>query len=182
VVRADEEQIGHVEAHGGRVILMASRALCRIFAIRKLSRPMTDRLSNLAGTLAHDVVGQDGVTASGRQHQLSRIGPSLGVTVTRGRPGPHTNRTYDVSTSPSHEVVHEPLRSRRDARTSRDPTGPTTATPFAIEGETSEGPAVLSLSPAAVAVLAEELQGYLKTHWFKDMRSAVAPIRSKPNL
>ena len=30
VVRAYEEQIGHVEAHGGRVILMASRALCRI--------------------------------------------------------------------------------------------------------------------------------------------------------
>jgi hypothetical protein len=117
VVRAYEEQIGHVEAHGGRVILIASRALCRIFAIRKLppllhirSRPMTDRLSNLAGTLAHDVAGEDGVTVSGRQHQLSRIGPSLRVTVTRGRPGPHTNRTHDVSTSPSHEVVHERLR------------------------------------------------------------------------
>jgi len=30
VIRAYEEQIGHIEAHGGRVILMASRALCRI--------------------------------------------------------------------------------------------------------------------------------------------------------
>ncbi len=30
VVRAYEEQISYVEAHGGRVILMASRALCRI--------------------------------------------------------------------------------------------------------------------------------------------------------
>lgn len=30
VIRAYEEQIGHVEAHGGRVILMASRALCCI--------------------------------------------------------------------------------------------------------------------------------------------------------
>jgi hypothetical protein len=30
VVRAYEEQIGHVEAEGGRVILMASRALCRL--------------------------------------------------------------------------------------------------------------------------------------------------------
>ena len=30
VVRAYEEQIGHVEKHGGKVILMASRALCRV--------------------------------------------------------------------------------------------------------------------------------------------------------
>jgi hypothetical protein len=30
VVRAYEEQIGHVEKHGGKVILMASRALCRL--------------------------------------------------------------------------------------------------------------------------------------------------------
>jgi hypothetical protein len=30
VVRAYEEQIGHVEKHGGNVILMASRALCRV--------------------------------------------------------------------------------------------------------------------------------------------------------
>lgn len=30
VVRAYEEQIGHVEAEGGRIILMASRALCRV--------------------------------------------------------------------------------------------------------------------------------------------------------
>jgi hypothetical protein len=30
VIRAYEEQIGHVEKHGGTVILMASRALCRV--------------------------------------------------------------------------------------------------------------------------------------------------------
>lgn len=30
VIRAYEEQIGHVEKHGGRIILMASRALCRV--------------------------------------------------------------------------------------------------------------------------------------------------------
>lgn len=30
VVHAYEEQIGHIERHGGRVILMASRALCRV--------------------------------------------------------------------------------------------------------------------------------------------------------
>ena len=30
VVRAYEEQLAHVEAHGGRAILMASRALCRL--------------------------------------------------------------------------------------------------------------------------------------------------------
>jgi len=30
VVRAYEEQMEHVEAHGGRIILMASRALCRL--------------------------------------------------------------------------------------------------------------------------------------------------------
>lgn len=30
VIRAYEEQMEHVEAHGGRIILMASRALCRI--------------------------------------------------------------------------------------------------------------------------------------------------------
>lgn len=30
VIRAYEEQIGHVEAEGGRIILMASRALCRV--------------------------------------------------------------------------------------------------------------------------------------------------------
>jgi hypothetical protein len=30
VVRAYEEQIGHVEKHGGKMILMASRALCRV--------------------------------------------------------------------------------------------------------------------------------------------------------
>lgn len=30
VIRAYEEQIGHVEKHGGKVILMASRALCRV--------------------------------------------------------------------------------------------------------------------------------------------------------
>jgi hypothetical protein len=41
---------------------------------------------------------------------LSRIGPSLHVTVTRGCPGPHTNRTYDVSTGLWHEVVCEDLR------------------------------------------------------------------------
>jgi hypothetical protein len=32
------------------------------------------------------------------------------VTVTRECPGPHTDRAYDVSTSLSHEVVHERLR------------------------------------------------------------------------
>jgi hypothetical protein len=30
VIRAYEEQMAHVEAHGGRIILMASRALCRL--------------------------------------------------------------------------------------------------------------------------------------------------------
>ncbi|WP_293868283.1 dihydrodipicolinate synthase family protein [uncultured Alsobacter sp.] len=30
VIRAYEEQMEHVEAHGGRIILMASRALCRV--------------------------------------------------------------------------------------------------------------------------------------------------------
>lgn len=30
VIRAYEEQIGHVEKHGGKVILMASRALCQV--------------------------------------------------------------------------------------------------------------------------------------------------------
>ena len=30
VIRAYEEQMAHVEAHGGRLILMASRALCRV--------------------------------------------------------------------------------------------------------------------------------------------------------
>lgn len=30
VIRAYEEQIGHVEQHGGKIILMASRALCRV--------------------------------------------------------------------------------------------------------------------------------------------------------
>lgn len=30
VIRAYEEQIGHIEKHGGRIILMASRALCRV--------------------------------------------------------------------------------------------------------------------------------------------------------
>lgn len=30
VIRAYEEQIGHVEKHGGKIILMASRALCRV--------------------------------------------------------------------------------------------------------------------------------------------------------
>lgn len=30
VIRAYEEQCGHVEKHGGRIILMASRALCRV--------------------------------------------------------------------------------------------------------------------------------------------------------
>jgi hypothetical protein len=33
-----------------------------------------------------------------------------------------------------------------------------------IEVETPEGPAILSLSPTAAAVLAEELQEYLKIH------------------
>ena len=55
-------------------------------------------------------VGEAGVTVSGLQHPLLRIGPSRRVTVTRGCPGPHTNRTYDVSTSLSHEVVYERLR------------------------------------------------------------------------
>jgi hypothetical protein len=32
VIRAYEEQIAHVERHGGRIILMASRALCRVAA------------------------------------------------------------------------------------------------------------------------------------------------------
>ena len=35
--------------------------------------------------------------------------------------------------------------------------GPTSTTPLRIEVETFEGPAVLSLSPDAAAVLAEEL-------------------------
>jgi len=30
VIRAYEEQIGHIEEHGGKIILMASRALCRV--------------------------------------------------------------------------------------------------------------------------------------------------------
>ncbi len=34
VIRAYEEQMEHVEAHGGRIILMASRALCRLAAGR----------------------------------------------------------------------------------------------------------------------------------------------------
>ena len=68
-------------------------------------------------TLAHDVVSEGGVTVSGRQHPLSRIGPSLRVTVTRGCPGPHTNRTYDVSTSLSHEAVYD--RQRLETRVYR---------------------------------------------------------------
>jgi hypothetical protein len=54
--------------------------------------------------------------------------------------------------------------TRAGPLTSRGPTGPTTTTPFVIEVETPEGHAILSLSPTAVAVLAEELQAYLKAH------------------
>jgi hypothetical protein len=77
---------------------------------REILRMTTNCGASADSTLAHDVVGKDGVTVSGRQHPLSRIGPSLRVTVTRGCPGPRTNRTYDVSTSLSHEVVYERLK------------------------------------------------------------------------
>ena len=47
----------------------------------------TNRGAPADSTLAHDVVSEDGVTVSGRQHPLLRIGPSR-VTVTRGCPVP----------------------------------------------------------------------------------------------
>jgi hypothetical protein len=77
---------------------------------REILRMATNCGAPADSTLAHDVVGEDGVIVSGRQHPLSRTGPSLRVTVTWGCPGPHTNPTYDVSTSLSHEVVYERLR------------------------------------------------------------------------
>jgi hypothetical protein len=48
--------------------------------------------------------------------------------------------------------------------TSRGPKAPDTTTPFVIEVETHDGPAVLQIGPQAVAVLAEELAGYMKLH------------------
>jgi hypothetical protein len=48
--------------------------------------------------------------------------------------------------------------------TSRGPKAPDTTTPFVIEVETHEGPAVLQIGPQASAVLAKELAGYLKLH------------------
>jgi hypothetical protein len=65
------------------------------------------------------------------------------------------------------EIPHAGIADYRDHDAMRGPLAarrvPTTAMPFVIEVETSQGPAILSLSSAAVAVLAEELQGYLKT-------------------
>jgi hypothetical protein len=54
--------------------------------------------------------------------------------------------------------------TRAGRLTSRGPKGPTTTTPLVIEVETLEGPAILSLSPDAVAVLAVELERWLKEH------------------
>jgi hypothetical protein len=54
--------------------------------------------------------------------------------------------------------------TRAGPLTSRGPTGPTTTMHLVIEVETPEGPAVLSLSPDAVAVLAEELARWLQVH------------------
>jgi hypothetical protein len=48
--------------------------------------------------------------------------------------------------------------------TSRGPMAPDTTTPFVIEVESHEGPAVLQIVPQAAAVLAEELAGYLKLY------------------
>jgi hypothetical protein len=53
---------------------------------------------------------------------------------------------------------------RAEALTSRGPEAPDTTTPFVINVETHEGPAVLQIGPLASAVLAEELAGYLKLH------------------
>jgi hypothetical protein len=53
---------------------------------------------------------------------------------------------------------------RAGAPTSRGPEAPDTTTPFVINVETHEGPAVLQIVPLASAVLAEELAGYLKLH------------------
>jgi hypothetical protein len=47
---------------------------------------------------------------------------------------------------------------------SRGPKAPDTTTPFVIEVETPEGPAVLQIGPQAAAVLAEEIATYLKLH------------------
>jgi hypothetical protein len=41
--------------------------------------------------------------------------------------------------------------------TSREPKAPDTTTPFVIDVETHDGPAVLQIGPQAAAVLAEEL-------------------------
>jgi hypothetical protein len=53
---------------------------------------------------------------------------------------------------------------RAEAPTSRQPVAPNTTTPFVINVETPEGPAVLQIGPLASAVLAQELAGYLKLH------------------
>jgi len=48
--------------------------------------------------------------------------------------------------------------------TSRGPKAADTTTPFVIDVETHEGPAVLQVGPQAATVLAEELAGYVKLH------------------
>ena len=48
--------------------------------------------------------------------------------------------------------------------TSGGPKAPDTTTPFVIEVESHEGPAVLQIGPQAAAVLAEELATYLKLY------------------
>jgi hypothetical protein len=51
--------------------------------------------------------------------------------------------------------------------TSRPATGPGTTTPFRIEVEMGDGPAILSLSPSAAALLRSELDLYLQKYGFR---------------
>jgi hypothetical protein len=48
--------------------------------------------------------------------------------------------------------------------TARGPTAPETSTPFVIEVQTTNGPAILQIGPQATAVLAEEMTTYLNLH------------------